>query len=147
MKRILFAFLFLSLPISLDAALTIVRRRILIAQNPDQRLLLAAAIGDVKLAREILDVGANIDVQDSDKETPVYLAARNGHMGMVEFLVKHGANLEMDVASESLLFFAKRTQSIRLLEIIQKARDAKETALDSVLSKRRVPIKLKEKCD
>ena len=41
----------------------------------------------------LLDYGANVDAQDSDKWTPLHAAATCGHLNLVKILINRGANL------------------------------------------------------
>lgn len=46
--------------------------------------------------RQLLDKGASIDAQTEDGDTPLSLAVSAGAVGSVGFLVKAGADLEME---------------------------------------------------
>ena len=55
----------------------------------------AVASGDFVDARELLELGANVDEGKSsdDATTPLLVAAAKGHADVVKLLLKHGANL------------------------------------------------------
>ncbi len=53
----------------------------------------AALNGAMRAASTLLEAGALVHVRDSLGHTPLYYAARQGHEGLVELLVKAGANL------------------------------------------------------
>lgn len=56
-------------------------------------LIVAAMVGDVKLARRLLNMGAKVDVPDRVRLlTPLHVAAEEGNEEMVEFLLEHGAS-------------------------------------------------------
>jgi ankyrin repeat protein len=40
------------------------------------------------LTELLIEVGANLEMKDEDGETPLYFAARNGHVDCVEALLK-----------------------------------------------------------
>jgi ankyrin repeat protein len=40
------------------------------------------------LTQLLIEVGANLEMKDEDGETPLYFAARNGHVDCVEALLK-----------------------------------------------------------
>ncbi|PIL24495.1 transporter [Ganoderma sinense ZZ0214-1] len=53
----------------------------------------AALAGAVRAAGALLEAGALVHVRDGLGHTPLYYAARQGHEGLVDLLVKAGANL------------------------------------------------------
>lgn len=69
-----------------------------IAQPDESRfeeppLLVAAATGNVEIARILLDAGADIDIGDIDNSTALGVAALRGQGDMVAFLIERGANV------------------------------------------------------
>jgi hypothetical protein len=62
----------------------------------DMELRIAALTGDVARAAAALDDGADVSSPDPGQHgaTPLHAAAAEGHRGVVELLVKHGAPLE-----------------------------------------------------
>ena len=58
----------------------------------------AAYEGDLKKVREIIDRDPNqINVQDAQGFTPLHLASSKGHIEIVEFLLDHGADIELEI--------------------------------------------------
>lgn len=57
------------------------------------KLLKASEEGAIKLAIHALDNGANIDTKDLYGQTPLMLAANNGHTIMVNLLLENGADI------------------------------------------------------
>jgi len=55
----------------------------------------AAKAGDVALARQLLDQGAEIDKLDAAGEPPIVAAALAGHADMVALLLERGADIEL----------------------------------------------------
>ncbi|KIN00709.1 hypothetical protein OIDMADRAFT_124708, partial [Oidiodendron maius Zn] len=50
-------------------------------------LHLAALNGRDKIARMLLEKGADIQAKDGDQETPLHLACSKGHAGMIKLLI------------------------------------------------------------
>ena len=47
----------------------------------------------MKDVKKLLELGADIDAKDNRQETPLHLAARNGHFEVVKMLLENGANI------------------------------------------------------
>jgi ankyrin repeat protein len=62
----------------------------------DEKLLLAAEIGDLDIVRDCLSQGANVNVRDARRRTkdksPLMLAARSGHLAVVAALLSANAD-------------------------------------------------------
>ena len=55
----------------------------------------AAACGMTKTLAALLDAGAEVDPIDKNKTTPLHLAAKNGHVDTVQYLLDHEANIRL----------------------------------------------------
>ena len=67
----------------------------------------AAACGMTKTLAALLDAGGEVDPIDKAKTTPLHLAAKNGHVDTVEFLMDHDANIRLtDVDGNNALELA-----------------------------------------
>lgn len=53
----------------------------------------AAASGNVRLIRDFIAHGANVDAKNTSGETALHLAARFGHIDAVRYLIAAGANI------------------------------------------------------
>jgi ankyrin repeat protein len=65
-------------------------------QRPAQQtslLLSCASKGDVAGMEQLLDEGASIDSSDYDRRTALHLATSEGHVPVVELLLRRGANV------------------------------------------------------
>ncbi|KAI8581990.1 hypothetical protein K450DRAFT_230264 [Umbelopsis ramanniana AG] len=51
-------------------------------------LAIACKIGNARLTKLLIEVGANLEMKDEDGETPLYFAARNGHVDCIEALLR-----------------------------------------------------------
>ena len=59
------------------------------------RLMYAAHTGNISGAKELLQLGADIDAQDSRGFTALMYAVQSGHPDMVRFLCESGASLDL----------------------------------------------------
>lgn len=57
------------------------------------KLLVAASYGDLVLVRQFARAGVNINSNFKQRSTPLYYAACNGHLQVVQFLVEQGADV------------------------------------------------------
>jgi len=63
--------------------------------EPDEELLEAAAGGDVRKVRRLLELGIFIDTRDEyDERTPLHLSAYYGRVSVVRLLLEYGADVE-----------------------------------------------------
>ena len=82
----------------LDAAYT-VSGKIDPTSKPNQRsdamvveLLFAASRGDVNQIRALVAAGCDVNCADYDKRTALHIAAADGQVATVEYLLEHGSN-------------------------------------------------------
>lgn len=64
-------------------------------------LHVAASLGKLEVAEELLRLGASFNVMNDDNETPLHLAAKNGHFDMCKLLISQGAELFCKNSSET----------------------------------------------
>ena len=57
-----------------------------------QKLISAAAQGELERIRELVFQGVNLESSDYDGRTPLHLAAVNGHVNVVKYLVEYGVD-------------------------------------------------------
>lgn len=60
--------------------------------NEDTPLLVAAKIGNIEIAQILLDAGSDVNRQGSTRATPLYVACGNRDKTVVQLLLAHGAN-------------------------------------------------------
>jgi hypothetical protein len=64
----------------------------LFAADFNEELLSASRRGDLATVRQLVEKGAAIETKTEYGQTPLYLAAMNGHEDVVRFLLEKGAN-------------------------------------------------------
>jgi len=77
----------------------------------DRNLVLGAYQGDLARVQVLVGKGANVNVRDQKKRTPLIFAATNGHTPVVGFLISKGAEVNAKDSSgqTALLYAAKRS--------------------------------------
>lgn len=63
--------------------------------NINDQLFIAAQVGDVNLAINLLALRPDVDAVHKVGVTALYIASQNGHVGIVELLLKNGADPEI----------------------------------------------------
>lgn len=59
-------------------------------------LIEMALYGDEKLVEKLLELGANVNAQDENGNTPLISAAWRGHVNVVKILLKAGADINLE---------------------------------------------------
>ena len=96
-------------------------------------LLKSAESGDLEGVKIALEWGANVNIQDDlTKQSALHKASRKGHVMIVEYLLKNGANLSLrDTEHMTALHIATRDGSIELAKCIL---EMSEKIPESILS-------------
>ncbi|MCC6392933.1 MAG: PQQ-binding-like beta-propeller repeat protein [Bryobacterales bacterium] len=107
----------------------------LFASDPDEDLLSAARKGDLAAVKSLLQNGAPIETKTSYGQTPLYLAAMNGHEDVARFLLDQGAKTDIrdtfyKAAMLDFVLMRKHTGVARLL--IAKSSAGVDQLLDQV---------------
>lgn len=64
--------------------------------DPRVRLMYLANEGDLEGLRELLDSGMDVNFRDIDNRTALHVAACQGFSDVVEFLLKNGAEIDLE---------------------------------------------------
>jgi uncharacterized protein len=67
----------------------------LFGADVNEELLAAARRGDLASVKTSVEKGATLEAKTSYGQTPLYLAAMNGHQDVVEFLLTKGASVNV----------------------------------------------------
>jgi ankyrin repeat protein len=77
----------------------------------ERNLIQSAYSGDLAKVKVLVSKGANVNVREQKKRTPLIFAATNGHTSIVEFLINKGAEVNARDSSgqTALIYAAKRS--------------------------------------
>lgn len=79
----------------------------------------AAEIGDVNTVRVMLEQGVDINLRDSNGNTPLFLASRHGHFHIVQFLIENGADVNVKCQNRiTPLWAAAKRRSIKIINLL-----------------------------
>jgi ankyrin repeat protein len=88
------------------------------AQNPDEQLLRAALIGDIKEVENALANGAHIEAKTGLGWTALLRAANQGYTEIVRILLDKGANIEAKGSEGNALVYAVWNGHIRTAKLL-----------------------------
>jgi len=74
--------------------------------DPDSRLLIAAADGDMPIVKTLVEQGAKVNAT-GPYGTSLHRAAYNGHLEVARFLLDHGANVDSEIKPDLMRVMEK----------------------------------------
>jgi hypothetical protein len=110
----------------------------LLAADLNEELLTASRKGDLTAVRQLIDKGAAIETKTAYGQTPLFLAAMNGHEDVVRFLLEKGAstNVTDTFYKMPMLVFILERQHLNVVKLlIQKGASAPDQILGDLLAK------------
>ena len=79
----------------------------------------ASVTGDLKVVEALLSKGAEIDVQDEDRCTPLMLASRWGHINILLYLIDHDADVnKKDGRKRTALHYASESGDFKVVKAL-----------------------------
>ena len=88
-------------------------------------LMRAAYLGNVEVARLLIDNGATVNDRDIGGATALHIAARRGNGAIVELLIKHGANPDVkDKEGYDPTSRAAKSNHLKIVDKIQRTNAA-----------------------
>ena len=82
--------------------------------------------GDVKIAKTLIEKGANVNMKNKDGLTPFMIASFCRNVEICNFLLEEGVNMEevVNMEGDTLLIFASRCVNIEVIKfLIEKGAD------------------------
>ncbi|WP_333023368.1 ankyrin repeat domain-containing protein [Wolbachia endosymbiont of Pentidionis agamae] len=93
--------------------------------------LAAISCNSCRNIKILLEKGAEIELQDVNLNTPLFLAVKNNKMKVIEYLIKSGSNIEMrDSEGNTVLFFIDQVKVAKL--IINRYRKNKDKLMNFI---------------
>lgn len=87
-------------------------------------LLLAAKLGNIKLAKVFIENGANVNVRNEceSEDTPLHCAVCFGHIEVAKTLIKNGANVDaVNKNGNTPLGLATQENQVKLIKILKES--------------------------
>jgi ankyrin repeat protein len=89
----------------------------------------ATTAGNARKLKKLLTAGADVNARDSEGDTCLYLACRDGWLDVVKLLVEHGADVNLPIAYRGMLPLGVASQRkngrgpfVRIVELLVKKR-------------------------
>jgi ankyrin repeat protein len=115
-------------------------------------LMLAAAAGHEETVRELIRLGADVNIKAHPYpgDTALYYAVLNNHPGVIKILLDSGADPNAKMAENSMLGIAAGNSSVEMLQVLLGSRkvdvhvrDEKGNTLDMLVMRSYTPVERK----
>jgi ankyrin repeat protein len=77
--------------------------------------------GDAEIAKKLIQYGAEVNAKDAYRETPLFGAARFGHVELMRVLIAHGADVNARGIDDSVLCHAVMGGNLRCVQALVEA--------------------------
>ena len=87
----------------------------------DKQLLLAVRKSQNKKVKQLVEAGANVNVFDKEKQTPLHIATEQGNFECVQYLVEHGADVNAiseKYTPRSVLLIAEMKEQVAIVRFL-----------------------------
>lgn len=89
----------------------------------NKEFIKAVETGDLLSLKQCFEEGVYVDVENGKRETALQVAARNGHLDCLKFLLDNGADINVDGCDSALFLSAKNNHVSCFEAIINKGAD------------------------
>jgi len=97
------------------------------------RAIWAASSGDIWTLRQLSESGLDLNLGDYDHRTPLHIAAAEGHLEVVAFLLKHDVTVNPeDRWAQTPLDDARRGQHLEVIKLLEQHQAVSSTEIASV---------------
>ncbi len=77
--------------------------------------------GHLDAIKKLVGYGADSDLVDNNRQTPIYYAIKGNRLDVVEYLLQNGANTaNVDKNAQTPFTWAKRSNKPNVLELLRK---------------------------
>ena len=84
----------------------------------DNKLLIAAKHGDLENLKDLIDKGANINCSNDEGFTPLITSSNQGHLDIVNELLKYDVNINAKTIGWSALTFAAQCAHLKIVRAL-----------------------------
>jgi ankyrin repeat protein len=117
----------------IDYGVYVGRKEETLYRNKESPIFVAARENLLEILNELIDNGADVDAKRDDGMTPLMIAAWNGHVSIVEALLKAGADKYIEWKYTTALDMAKRGKQSEVVRILEEA-EAKNALMATIVN-------------
>ncbi|MGE5341629.1 MAG: ankyrin repeat domain-containing protein [Candidatus Omnitrophota bacterium] len=83
-------------------------------------LFVSVSVGNIEIAKMLLNVGANPNILEGEGVTPLVEAVEKENVELVQLLLKHGAKVDMKGLVYKPLEIAKKKGNIKMIKLLER---------------------------